>query len=432
MAAARLAKAGAVSGSFAACYGDSRSDETPPLPGTGREIPDLAPLDSLMAQFFADHHPPGGSLAVAYHGRLVYARGFGWADVETKSLVEPTSLFRIASVSKPLTAVATLQLIERKKLAFEDRVMEVLKLTPPDDSGVPFDERWRSITIRQLLQHTAGWDREATFDPIALPARIAETLKRPFPIMPRDLVDFMLRNPLQFDPGSRFAYSNFGYVLLGSVIETLAGEPYESCVKTNVLRPLGISRMRLGRALRDEAASGEVRYYDSENRTGPAVIGPRFGETVPLQYGAENFDAFAAHGGWIASAVDLVRFATAFDEPSKGKLLSPDMVAEMIRRPDGAPGLDPTGRPADAYSGCGWNVRPAGQSENLWHTGLVAGTSAILVRRHDGINWAVLFNTNAGKNKRPLAGLIDGLVHRAVDAVRNWPDDDLFTSLLNS
>jgi len=107
-------------------------------------------------------------------------------------------------------------------------------------------------------------------------------------------------------------------------------------------------------------------------------------------------------------------------------LLKPETIRTMFARPAGAPGHNADGTPRDHYYGCGWSVRPVGDRANHWHMGMVVGTATLLVRRHDGLNWAVLFNAHAGPEGKFLAGEIDPLVHRAADAVTQWPDIDLF------
>jgi len=396
-----------------------------PAPITGVASPDLAPFDDLMTEFVRKHQLPGAALAITRNSKLVYARGFGYADVEAKRSVAPDSLFRLASISKPLTAVAVMQQVEKSKLGLDDRVFDIL----PADQWLPekFDPRLRSITVRHLLQHTGGWDREKSFDPIVRVHDIARLLKKPLPVSPADVIRYTLTLPLDFDPGSRYAYYNVDYLLLGRLIEHASGIPYEEYVKQHVLRPVGIQRMQLGRAWVGELAQGEVRYYDSKRREHEAVNGPKIGVKVPIVYGGENLQAYEAHGGWIGSAIDLVRFASAFDNPESSVLLKPESIKAMWSRPVGAAGYAENGQPRDMYYGCGWSVRSVGENgkANTWHTGLIGGTSSILVRRHDGLNWAVLFNTDAtSKGERP-SSLIDPLVHQAADQVRRWPDQEI-------
>jgi hypothetical protein len=106
-------------------------------------------------------------------------------------------------------------------------------------------------------------------------------------------------------------------------------------------------------------------------------------------------------------------------------------IQAMFARPPGPAGVKTKGQPRDVWYACGWYVREAGPTGiNTWHGGLLDGTSSILVRRFDGLSWAVLFNTNADPKGEALAGLIDGLVHEAADAVQQWPAIDLFPKFL--
>jgi len=127
---------------------------------TGLVMPKLAAYDDPMTAFLREHDPPGAALAVTYLGRLVYARGFGHADLEEREPVRPASLFRIASLSKPVTAAAVMHLVEQGKLRLDDRVFPILNLPPQLGRRSRFDPRWHDITVRHCLQHTAGWDRD--------------------------------------------------------------------------------------------------------------------------------------------------------------------------------------------------------------------------------------------------------------------------------
>jgi N-acyl-D-amino-acid deacylase len=257
---------------------------------------------------------------------------------------------------------------------------------------------------------------------------IAHSLGVPPPAEPDHIVRFMMGWPLDFDPGTRHAYSNFGYCLLGRVIEQVAHCNYEQYVRRELLRPLGIDSMRIGRTLPDQRAEGEVCYYVPGDRSGMAVAGDRLGAKVPRPYGAWYLDAMDAHGGWIASAVDLVRLASAVENVQQSKLLSDDSVRAMFARPEGAAGQDERGEPKSVYYGLGWMVRHVDDAGriNRWHTGGFDGASSLLVIRHDGLCWAVLFNTSSTADGQTPAAKIDPLVHRAANAVQQWPAHDLF------
>lgn len=286
---------------------------------TSRAEPGVGAYDELMQRFMREHKPPGAALAVTYHGRLVYARSFGHADLEKREPVEPDSLFRIASISKPFTAATVLHLIEKGKVHLDDRVFPLLKLHAHLERGAKIDPRLHDIRVHHCLQHTAGWDREKSWDPMSAQAaeEVAQMLKIRLPIHARQIIQVAMGKPLDFDPGTRYAYSNFGYCVLGRVIEEVSGKPYHEYVSQQILTPLGIRRMRLGKNLLRDRAPGEVKYYDAKKRTGRAISEARIGEQLPLPYGVECIETMDANGGWIASAVDLVRFASAFDDAAK-------------------------------------------------------------------------------------------------------------------
>ena len=385
-------------------------------PVTGLASTDLASFDEMMLKFMADNQVPGASLAVAKDGKVVYARGFGHADQQLGLSVESDMRFRIASISKPITAAMILRLIELGLLNMDDNPFAVLKIALPADA----DPRLKKITIRQLLQHTAGWDRAKSFDPMFRPILIAKDQKVQPPAKPMDIIHYMTTQKLDFEPGERYAYSNFGYCILGRVIEKVSGQSYESAVQKHVFDPLGVKQTLLGHTL--TTAKKEVHYFDEKNRTAKAVLGPDLGKPVPLPYGAWYLEAMDSHGGWISTAPDLVRFASAFDRPEKCKILEAASIKTMFACPQGLAGHTADGKEKEVFYGCGWQVRTVGNGRiNTWHNGALDGTATILVRRADGLTWAVLFNTRANAKGTYLGGLIDPLVHQAANKVKHWP-----------
>ena len=397
----------------------------------GATDPELAAYDDLMTRFLKDHKPPGAALAVTYHGRLVYSRGFGHADLEKQEPVHPASLFRIASISKPFTATAVLHLIEKGKLRFDDKVFDILNLEPHLEPGKQVDPRLHDIEVRHCLQHTAGWDRDKSFDPMgaATAETVAKALKVNLPVNPRQIIRYMMGKRLDTAPGSAYAYSNFGYCVLGRVIEAISKKPYHEFVTNQILNPLGIRDMQLGKNLLRDRAPNEVKYYDSPKRTGRAISGPKIGEPAPLPYGVECIETMDSNGGWIASAVDLARFAVGFDDPKKCPVLNERSILAMMAPPPGTVGHGPKGKPKESYYGCGWDVRPVVRQPGKftkWHSGGLAGTSTLLVCRDDGINWAVLFNSDAEKNGKDFSTLIDEPLHKTADGIKDWPEIDLF------
>lgn len=395
----------------------SRLRQEDAIPVTGDAVPELAPFDELLLAFLRDNEIAGASLAITKDGKLVYARGFGWADSDAMEKVLPSSLFRIASISKPITAVAILMLIERGKLKLDDRAFDFIAQEPSNSRKR--DPRLKDITIRHLLQHTAGFDRDKSFDPMFRPVIIANELGVEPPAAPEHVIRFMLGQALDFDPGSRYAYSNYGYCVLGRIIERVSGQSYESFVRNQVLKPLGATSTKLGKTL--ERAAGEVKYRDAKPKQGKAIIGPDFGKPVPTPYGAWHLEAMDAHGGWLSSATDLVRFASAIDRPELCPILKPESIETMFARPDGRAGYDDAGKPLANYYALGWNVRPQGAGRTTMHMGSLDGTATALVRRHDGLNWAVLFNGRSNTKGEYLGKLIDPLLHETAAKVKRWP-----------
>ncbi|HEY3148936.1 MAG TPA: serine hydrolase domain-containing protein, partial [Dongiaceae bacterium] len=313
------------------------------------------------------------------------------------------------------------------KLNLDTRAFDIVKLKPVLDGDKKPDPRLATITLRQLLQHTGGWDRDKSFDPMFRPRVIARAAGEPPPAGPHAVIRYMLGQPLDFDPGTRYAYSNFGYCVLGRVIEKITGQTYEKFVQEKILAPIGIKRMRIGASLDGRQAVGEVRYYTRKDEPGESVF-PGTARNVPWPYGGFHLEAMDAHGGWIASAVDLARFAAALDDPSHSPLLKPWTFETMYAAPPAPVSRQKDGSLDATWYGCGWNVRSVNDDDdeaNYWHAGSLPGTSTLLVRRWDGLSWAVLFNQRSEDKKLP-DGAIDGGLHRAADAVVDWPKENLF------
>jgi N-acyl-D-amino-acid deacylase len=399
------------------------ADKAPSAVSTGKLDDRLAPIDRLVREFMEQQRIPGAALAITDHGRLVLARGYGYADLAAKKQVEPTSLFRIASISKPITAVAVLQLAEQGKFRLEDRIFDILKYDPHLEKDAVFDERYRTITIQQLLQHRGGWDRDVSFDAMFQSIRFANALHVPPPAQPEHVIACMLGLKLDFNPGERYAYSNFGYCLLGRLIEVASQQDYEAYVREHVFAPLGIERAQLGTTHADREPSGnEVHYYSPD--VAPSVFAEDAGTNVPSAYGGWNLEAMDSHGGWIASPVDLVRFAAAFDEPANCGLLKPDSIERMFAAPIKMSNED---KPGDTFYSCGWTNRPRADGKfDSWHTGSLPGTATLLVRRHDGRNFAIVFNARSSPDIAHFGQAINEKLNKALDQIEEWPDTDLF------
>jgi len=396
------------------------------IPISGAQVPGMKSYDQVISDFMRKYSIPGGAVAVMRDGKLIYARGFGYADVENKTLVQPDALFRIASVSKTITSAAIMKLVEEGRLTLDDRVAPfIAHLTRAP--GATVDPRWEQITIRQLLNHTGGWDRtkpNGGFDPIDRPAIAAAAVNAPAPASGETLIRYMKGMPLDFNPGEKFAYSNFGYIILGRVIERLSGRRYEEYVRASVLEPVGANRTQQGKSHMSDALPDEVKYYwPGAGVNAPLVPSVFPGEgMVPLNYGGFHLEAGDASGGWVSSAIDLLRFVGGVDgRANRPDILSAGLVAEMTG--SGARVCDD----GSCYYAAGWFVRPTQGDANWWHPGTLPGTTSILVRTYNNFSWVGLFNTRSLTPN--LEAEVDAALRNAFAGVTSFPTHDLFFDL---
>jgi CubicO group peptidase (beta-lactamase class C family) len=385
---------------------------------TGRALPGLDAFDAEMETLLERWKIPGGSLAVAIHGRIVLSRGYGLADIEKQRPVQPTTLFRLGSLAKPLTAMAVLKLVEDGRLGLEDELLPVLGEIGPRPPAIS-DPRVHRITIRQLLHHTAGFDRGVAGDAVFMPqaGEAAARQKAALPPSCETILRDSLERKLEFDPGTRYAYSNLGYCILGRVIERRSGMIYEEFVRQNILAPAGANGMRLAQTFM--AAEGEASYYDYPGA--PLVdampgVGPSPKVTAP--YGGFAMEKMDSYGGWIGSSIDYLRFMTAIDGQRGQPLLTSDSLREVFSPPPNLEAKQP-------HYGLGFLVRRVSGGINWWHSGSHAGTKTLAVRTAAGHAWVAIFNMRP-KDRNGFAGDLDTSLWRAARAVKVWPDGDLF------
>jgi N-acyl-D-amino-acid deacylase len=388
---------------------------------SGEAVPELAGLDAVMLRCLAEHGVPGAALAVAKDGRQVYARGFGWADLQTLTPVAPDARFRLASVSKPITAVAILRLAQEGRLALDEPVFARLPVEPYLAPGARPDPRWPRITIRQLLTHTAGWDRDHSGDPMFMSVQIARALGVPAPAAPEHIIRWMAGQPLDFDPGAGYAYSNFGYCVLGRLIERVTGQSYGDYVQA-LLAPLGLSSLALGATHFAGRLPGEAAYYPSTDFA-PSVFAANQGQRVPESYGGWYLEAMDAHGGWVGSAPDLLKFAGALDAAGPAALLSPASVRALFAPPPAPAYAFSHARYPNGHYACGWavDVPAPGRVGQQHHNGMLPGSASVLRRRDDGIIWSALFNRAEGRKKQYLGAFVVELMAQALEQVERWP-----------
>ena len=325
----------------------------------------------------------GASVAFGWQGRVVYARAFGYADPARTEPLQPYHLLRVASVSKCITAMAVMKLVEEGRLNLPGKVFGPQGyLRSPYYTQAINDTRLYDITVQQLLEHSAGWDRSRGCDgrpgcdPIDFPLYVAHVLNAPNPVGDSTLVRYLLTKGLNYAPGTHYAYSNVGYLVLGKLVEAITGQSYEAWVRQHLLEPAGAREAHLGHNLPTERLEREAA-YDSHDQ---ALACDGSGRLVPMAYGGFNLEAMGSHGGWVCSARALVQLLLAADgTPGRPGLLAPGTLAAMAQPSATSPGYAK-----------GWRVNPAG---NRWHSGEMDGTGAYVVHTAGGYSWAILLNT---------------------------------------
>ena len=378
---------------------------------TGIEVPELAQVDLTVQAFIETWEVPGLSVGVVKDGRLIYARAFGYANIDNSELVLPEHLFRIASISKTVTAIAVLKMVDDGILNVEDHVFGPDGILNDTIYSNYQDSRVLDITVEHLLKHLGGWNRDVSGDPMFQSLYIASIMGVDPPPSPETIIQYVLNRDLDFNPGTQYAYSNFGYCILGRVLEELSGLSYEEYVQSNILEPLGITDMQVGRNLYEERADMEVYHYDyPQANLSYSVYGT--GELVQTPYGGYDIEAMDSHGGWIASPTDLLRLLIAVD----GILATPDILSpntiEMMVTPSSA----------NPNYAMGWAVHSNG---TWWHSGSLPGTSSIMVKRYDGVDWVVLVNFRP-QNWGVFDVALDNLMWDALSGIAVWPEHNLF------
>ena len=294
----------------------------------------------------------GLAAAAAVDGRLVWADGFGWANLQHRVEAGAQTVSRIGSISKPVAAAAAMLLVEEGRL----------DLDAPISRYLPDYPRGADITTRQLLSHTAGV-RHYRGDEF-LSNRPYEDVFAPLAVFSGD--------PLLFEPGTRYSYSTYGYSVVSAVVERAAGEPFARFVMRRVVEPLGLTTLQP--EWRDSIIPHHASFYTRAR-----------GDTTRINALAVDQSNKWAGGGLVSSAPDLVRFGLAM---MQGRVLAPAGLAESWRKqtPEGA---------EEAY-GLGWRIEhSAERGREVWHTGgSVGAASVLLLYPEDGVAVAILGNTD--------------------------------------
>jgi CubicO group peptidase (beta-lactamase class C family) len=318
-----------------------------PLPATA-----VAELDQFLESQRVASKAPALQVAVSFKGTPIYSKAFGMADLEWRQPATPTTAFRTASVAKPITATAVMQLVEAGRL---DPDAPIQRYCPA------FPKKEWPITARLILSHQAGLRHYKS----------GESSGKQFYFTIEESLALFKNDPLLHEPGTKYLYSTFAYSVLGCAIEGASKQTYEQYLRDNVWARAGMSRTRIDRVFDvvPERARGYYRVTaDDLTSMPPAVRGFVKADDIvnaPLHDTSMKIPG----GGLLSTAEDLVRFAVATME---GKLLKRDTVEEMW-----TDGRTTSGEPT-GY-GLGWGVTPAQEGiRRLTHGGNQIGASSRL------------------------------------------------------
>ncbi|MBX3415209.1 MAG: beta-lactamase family protein [Pirellulales bacterium] len=285
---------------------------------------------------------PGVSVAIVRGDTIATSGGAGFADVENEVPARATSVYRIGSISKPVAAVAVMQLVEQGKVSLDDPIQKYVPSFPEKEQG--------TVTVRHLLTHTAGVRhyKEGEFDSRDRFETLADAIK------------IFQDDPLLFKPGEKYSYSSYGYNLLAGVVESAAGQPYDAYLQEHIFEPAGMTATFCERA--EEIVPHRARHY--ERATGDTL------RNVPYV----DLSIKWAGGGLISSAEDLARFDIALRE---GKLLEPETMEAMYAPTKLADG-------SESMYGLGWQIRRDDQGRRwVGHSGGATGATTQFLRCPD-------------------------------------------------
>ncbi|MBD3160751.1 MAG: DUF3541 domain-containing protein, partial [Candidatus Eisenbacteria bacterium] len=367
-------------------------EEPASLPWGGTPVEELRAFDWAMTEFMQANEITAGVLGVMKDGEVVLERSYGWKDADRTQPLAPDALMRIASVTKPFTAAAVRRMVEDGLIELDDRAFDLdrdgsglLRIEPFPELG---DERLREVTVRHLLEHTAGWNPEIAGDLIFRELEIAEAMDVPSPPNRPAIARWILGQPLQFAPGEQQAYSNAAYFFLGLLIEQETGREYLETIRRDVLEPAGIAPedVVLARTHRADRHPREP-WYESR-RMCESVFEP--GTEVECAYGSWNVEAHVSTGRLLASTRALLGFLDHYY-----------IIGSRI-------GLE-----REENDSGGWT---------LSHTGGFSGTSALARQRGDGIQYAVILNRHAVPPidyALTIRELLDQVIEEEIE---QWPE----------
>jgi CubicO group peptidase (beta-lactamase class C family) len=323
----------------------------------------IAKIEAAIAALMSSKHIPGLSIAIVSNNQLRWQSGYGTADLENSVPAKAATVYRIASVAKPITAVAVMQLVERGKLDLDAPIQKYVPTFPT--------KPW-PITTRQLLGHLSGIRnyKQNEFPSQADSTRFYSSLTEALSIFKDD--------PLDFEPGTRYSYTTYGYTLLGTVIEGASGMSYVDYMRENVFKPAKMSHTQADNVY--DIIPNRARGYH------PKVYGKFDGNLRNADLADTSYKIPA--GGLVSTVEDLANFAIAVQD---GFLIKKETFEQMSTPQKTADGK------ATSY-GLGWYIDGVGNRKGLvWHGGVQAGvTSMLFILPKERFGLVILTNLEGG------------------------------------
>jgi CubicO group peptidase (beta-lactamase class C family) len=362
-------------------------------------------VDQVLRETLEASNVRGASIAVTENTRLVFTRGYTWAEPGYPA-VQPTTLFRLASVSKAFAGVAAHQLIAAGRMRLTDTVQSILNLRTPS-GGAPPDPDFSAITVDDLLIHNSRLNPDFYWSDLDVAAAFNTAL----PVSEAQLASYKASEPLL---ATAPEYSNWGYGLLGIVIAHVAGAPtFYDAIKASILDPLGIRRIRPATSLVGANYADEARYHRTSEAaldllTAPSVM---TADRPPVAdvYGNVHLESGAAGGGLSGAAVDTARFVAAFSVNRQNPMLKRSAILNM---------LDLAAHSGRPRAGHGFDaVTPVGSGYHCEKGGYLWTAQGAINFDLDGLGVVIQYN---GVNDQVLFHTQWPLILSAVQSVR-WP-----------
>jgi len=390
----------------------------------------VAAIDAVMHQSLQAQNLRGAALAIARGGRLVYAKGYTYAEAGYPDLA-PQTPFRQASCSKTFAAVAMMRLVQdRPGVTLDTKVQGVMHLRQPDGSA-PLDPRWADITIGHLLTSDSGIDQGLMYSSAAA----AQAFGAPLPATHAQLLSYATTRKLTGKPGDRHnsVYGNFDYLLLGEVVARLHGSgSFVQALEQLVLAPLHQTHTHRSRSRVADQPVGDARHHMTVHD--PASAWPLYpfevlptvrepgGRLVPTHYGALDYEMFSGAGGLSASVVDMARLGAMFSVSADNPVLEPATISRLLQDAVDATGALTTasGDPSHGYFGFDWALKDSLGAFTAAKGGWLPGQGTVLQVTTGGFTYALALNGNADVAfdwMTPIAAAAEG---------HAWSDEDLF------